>query len=100
MEARDWISLAALYVGVYYVVARGALRKLQAIDPVYSSKLGAKPGVGISNSLAVGKMLFDLELPKRSYPVGVSRMIVVARYMLFLSPLVLLGFIFLAKIVD
>jgi hypothetical protein len=96
MEPRDWISLAALYVGVYYAVARWAMKGLQAVDPDYYAKLGARPGVGMSNSFAVGRMLFDRELPKQSHPASVSRMIMVARYMLFLSPLALVGVIALA----
>lgn len=76
------------------------MRKLRFIDPDYYSQLGAKPGIGMSNSLAVGRMLFDLELPKQSYPICVSRMITVARYMLLLSPFVVVGIIALAIIIG
>ncbi|MDM4767187.1 hypothetical protein [Pelomonas sp. SE-A7] len=77
-----------------------AMRKLQSIDPDYYSELGEKPRVGMSNSIAIGQMLFDRELPKQSYPASVSGMIMVARYMLFLSPVVLLGVIGVARIVG
>ncbi|MBH9554392.1 hypothetical protein [Inhella gelatinilytica] len=100
MEARDWISLAALYVAIYYTVARIAMKRLRTIDHDYFAKLGAKSDVGMSNSIAIGKMLFDSELPKQSYPAGVSRMIVAARYMLFFSPVVLIGAVALANIVG
>ena len=76
------------------------MRKLQVIDPDYYSQLGAKPGIGMKNSLAVGRMLFDRELPKHSYPIGVCRMITVARNMLFFSPFVVFGVIALAIIIG
>jgi hypothetical protein len=100
MEPRDWTALAALYVAVYYAVARMAMRKLKSVDPDRYAELGAKPSVGMQNSFAIGRMLFDRELPKRSYPASVSGMITVARYMLFLSPVVLLGVISVARIVG
>ncbi len=100
MEPRDWIALAALYVAVYYAVARMAMCKLKSVDPDCYSQLAAKPGVGIRNSFAIGRMLFNRGLPKRSYPASVSGMIMVARYMLFLSPVVLLGVIGVVRIVG
>lgn len=100
MESKHWIALLALYVWIYYAIARSAMRKLQTIDPDYYSQLGAKPGIGMNNSIAVGRMLFDRELPKQSYPISVCRMITVARNMLFLSPFVIFGVIALAAITS
>ncbi len=100
MESRHWITLLALYVWVYYAVARSVMRKLQTIDPDYYYQLGTKPGIGMNNSIAVGRMLFDRELPKQSYPISVCRMITLARNMLFLSPFVVFGVISLAIIIG
>src|SRR3546814_7749754 len=82
---------AVLYIWVYYAVARSAMKQLLTVDPNYYSYLGAKPGAGISNSLAVGRMLFDRGVPKPFYPQSVARKIALARYMIYLSPIVLIG---------
>jgi hypothetical protein len=81
---------AVLYIWVYYAVARSAMRQLLAIDPDYHSYLGARPGLGMSNSLAIGRMLFDSGVPKPFYPKSVIRKIALARYMLYLGPIVLI----------
>ena len=82
---------AVLYIWAYYAVARSAMRQLLAADPDYYSYLGAKPGIGMSNSLAVGRMLFDSRIPKPFYPRSVTRKIALARCMLYLGPIVLIA---------
>ncbi len=45
----------------------------------------------MSNSLAIGRMLLDSGVPKPFYPQNVTRKIALARYMLYLGPIVLIG---------
>lgn len=62
-----------------------------AVDPDYYTYLGAKPGLGMSNSLAVVRMLLDAGIPKPFYPRSVVRKIALARGMLGLGPLVIIA---------
>jgi len=80
-----------LYIWVYYAVAHSAMRQLLAADPDYYSYLGAKPGLGMSNSLAIGHMLLDSRVPKPFYPQSVTRKIALARCLLYLGPVMLIG---------
>lgn len=85
------LFIAVLYVWVYYAVARSAMRQLLAVDPDYYSYLGARPGLGMSNSVAICRMLLDDGVPKSFYPQSAVRKIALARHMLYLGPLVLIA---------
>ena len=82
--------LAALYVWIYYGVARSALRELREVDPDYYRFLGAEGGLGMKNAMAVGQLLFDRQIPKAFYPARMRRKIAWARGMACLSPLVII----------
>ena len=100
LAARDFIAIMALYVFVYYGLARSAMRQLRTVDPDYYVKIGGTHGLGMGSSWAVGKMLFDQQLPKQSYPAGISRKIIGARRMLMGVPFAALGAIGLALLID
>ena len=85
------LFIAVLYVWIYYAFARSAMRQLIVVDPNYYAYLGARPGLGMSNSLAIGRMLLDSGVPKPFYPQGVARKIVLARYMLYLGPIIIIA---------
>lgn len=100
LEARDFIAMLALYIAIYYWLARSAFSQLRVIDPDRYSKLGGRQGIGMTNSMGVLRMLLDQELPKQSYPVGVGRKINGARRMLMALPFACLGAVVLAKAID
>ena len=45
----------------------------------------------MSNSLAIGHMLLDSRVPKPFYPQSVTRKIALARCLLYLGPVMLIG---------
>ncbi len=88
MNARDVISLLVVYVAVYYFNARRLLAQLERIDPEYWRGLGSNGGFGMSNSLAIGKLLFDSDLPKKAYPDDFKSRLKLVRVMLLLGPVI------------
>ena len=80
------IAILAAYNFVYYFSARYVVRSLALVDPSYHAGLGARPGVSGRNSLAIGRVLFDPDLPKADYPAKVRRALYLARAMLVLFP--------------
>lgn len=95
MDARDVIAVMASYVAIYYLNARHLLFRIREFDEEYYQSLGSVGGVGIRNSVAIGKILFDRRLPKPEYPSSFKFWLKFTRYMLFLSPGVALGMILL-----
>jgi hypothetical protein len=96
MNARDAIALMAIYVAIYYFNARRLLFWIGEFDKEYSQSLGFVGGVGVRNSIAIGKILFDKSLPKPDYPTAFKFRLKFTRFMLFLSPGVAIIMIFLA----
>lgn len=95
MNARDVITLMAIYVAIYYFNARRLLFWIREFDKDYFQSLGFVGGVGMRNSVAIGKILFDSSLPKPDYPPGFKFRLKLTRLMLFLSPAVAIAMIFL-----
>ena len=89
MAIKAAIAIAALFVGIYYALARNILSDLKRIDPDYYRWLGAKSGISGRNSLAIGEMLFDKSIPKNFYPVGIKRKLHAVRAMLYLGSLLI-----------
>jgi hypothetical protein len=96
MNAREMITLMAIYVAIYYFNARRLLFWIREFDKEYFKSLGFVGGVGMRNSVAIGKILFDKSLPKPDYPSGFKFRLKLTRLMLFLSPGVAIVMIFLA----
>lgn len=90
MQPATPLLAVVVYVWVYYAAARSAMRQLREADPSYDAYLGGNPGIGMSNALAILRMLFDGGVPKPFYPRGVVRRIVLARWMFYLYPVVLI----------
>lgn len=95
MEAKVIIAIGAAYAGIYYLAARRLLFQLKDIDHDYFKYLGARGGVGSSNSSAVISLLFDSGVPKKFWPVRFKRQLFIVRTMLALSPIVLIAIFFL-----
>ncbi|KRG87282.1 hypothetical protein ABB34_05075 [Stenotrophomonas daejeonensis] len=85
------ISAAAVYAAIYYLIARSALNDLASVDPDYYAYLGAQRGTSANNSTAIIEILFDTECPKPFYPVATRRKLSLARWLLWLSPIVLIA---------
>jgi hypothetical protein len=96
MNARDVITLMAIYVAIYYFIARRLLSWIGEFDKEYSQGLGLVGGVSVRNSIAIGKILFDKSLPKPYYPPKFKFLLKFTRFMLFLSPGIAIIMIFLA----
>ncbi|TFW29167.1 hypothetical protein [Massilia horti] len=96
MNARDVITLMAIYVAIYYFNARRLLFWIREFDKEYFQSLGFVGGVGMRNSVAIGKILFDRSLPKPDYPPGFKFRLKFTRFILFFSPGVAVVMIFLA----
>ncbi|WP_155760433.1 hypothetical protein [Stenotrophomonas maltophilia] len=64
MEAKVIIAIGAAYAGIYYLAARRLLFQLRDIDQDYFKYLGARGGVGSSNSSAVIALVLDGDAPK------------------------------------
>jgi len=94
MHARDVITLMVIYVAIYYFNARRVLSSIAEFDKEYAKSLGFKGGIGMRNSIAIGKILFDSSLPKPGYPTGLRFRLKFTRLMLFLSPgaAIIMGF--------
>ena len=91
MEARHIIGLAAIYVFVYYAVARSALADIRRIDPGLSQHLGGPGGVSAKNSIAVIEMLLDRGLPQEHQSRRFRAKLLLARAMLLLSPVLFIA---------
>ena len=98
MDAKVVITLLCIYGGVYYVLARRVLGKIKEVDSDYFDYLGARARIGMSNSVAIMKMLADESIPKKFYPRELVRYILITRIMLGLYPLLLLSVIFLVLV--
>ena len=96
MNARDVITLMAVYAAIYYFSARRLLFWIEKFDKDYFQSLGFVGGVGMRNSVAIGKILFDRLLPKPDYPPEFKLLLRITRLMLFLSPGVAIIMIFLS----
>ncbi|WMW79616.1 hypothetical protein RF679_13270 [Undibacterium cyanobacteriorum] len=90
MDAREVITLIAIYIAIYYFNAKRLLSWIRDFDKEYSESLGFTSGFGMSDSMAVGKILFDKNLPKATYPNQVKFRFKLTRLMLFLSPVFVL----------
>lgn len=88
MDARDLITLMVAYIAIYYFNARRLLAWIVEFDKEYCRKLGLVGGVGMRNSIAIGKILFDADLPKPNYPSGFKFRLKFTRIMLAISPIV------------
>jgi hypothetical protein len=95
MDARDLISFMLGYVAIYYFNARSLLAWLAKFDEEYCEKLGLVGGVGMRNPVAIGKILFDKNLPKPTHPGGFKFRLKLTRIMLAISPVVVIAMIFL-----
>src|SRR5690606_5843337 len=85
------IGLGALYAAIQYLLGRSALHDLRQVDPAYYDGLDARPGTSARNSVGVLTILLEERPVEASYPPAVRRKIRVARWLLLLSPVVLLG---------
>ena len=85
------ISAAALYAAIYYLIARSALNDLASVDPDYYTYLGAQRGTSAKNSTAIIEVLFEKDCPKPFYPAAIRRKLSLARWLLWLSPIVLIA---------
>jgi hypothetical protein len=88
MNARDVIALMSLYVAIYYFNARRLVFMIREFDEEYFQGLDFVGRVGMRNSLAIGKILFDSSLPKPNYPPGFKFQLKFTRFMLFSAPAV------------
>ncbi|MFC6349678.1 MULTISPECIES: hypothetical protein [Stenotrophomonas] len=95
MDAKVVIAIGAAYAGIYYLAARRLLFELKDADQEYFKYLGAKGGVGQSNSSAVIAMILDSSVPKEFWPKSFKRRLITVRTMLALSPFVLAVIFFL-----
>lgn len=96
LNARDVITLMVFYVAIYYFNARRLLFWIRDFDKEYFQGLGFVGGVGMRNSIAFGKILFDRNLPKLNHPPGFKFRLKLTRIMLFASPMVAIAMTFLA----
>lgn len=86
MEARDTISILAIYNLLYYALARRAL-KLLARE---SEGPDATLKTGMSTSLKVMSMIFNSELPRDNQSKQFKRLLMTSRVMLGAAPLVVI----------
>jgi len=77
-----------LYTLVYRSIAHSALHDLGKVDPDYHRQLGTGRALGMLNSIAAARMLFDAQIPKAFYPPRVRRKIAWARGLLYAIPAV------------
>lgn len=96
MEINAIILIMVIYVWVYYFLARRVLVEIGRVDPAYLEYSGARSGVGMGNSLAVGRMIFDGGLPKSFYPGAIKVKLIVVRVMLAASPFVFIAMLLLS----
>lgn len=89
MEARHSIGLIAVYIFLYYAIARSALTDIRRLKPELYPKPEASIGVELRDSIDMVKMLFDGSLP-RELPRVFQVKLYLARAML-LSPLLFIG---------
>lgn len=94
MDAKVVIAMGAAYAGIYYLTARRLLFDLKDIDQEYFSYLGARGGIGQSNSSAVIAMVLDSSVPKKFWPNSFKWRLAAVRLMLALSPFILIGIFF------
>jgi hypothetical protein len=61
------------------------------VDPNFYAHLDATNGVDGRNSLAIMELVFDDRCPKDFYPVATKRKVRIARWLLLLSPVLIVG---------
>ena len=88
MDVKLVITLMVVYVWVYYFLARRVLTDIRKVDPDYFEYSGARGGIGMENSLAVGRMIFDGGMPKNFYPSVIKAKLMIVRVMLGAAPVV------------
>lgn len=86
MEARDTISILAVYNLLYYALARRALMLLAR----ESEGPDATLKTGMSTSLKVMSMMFNSELPRDNQSKQFKRLLMTSRVMLGAAPLVVI----------
>ncbi|MDF3982196.1 hypothetical protein P3W24_09020 [Luteibacter sp. PPL201] len=95
MTPAQSLLIAVIYGAIYYVLARGAVGRVMDVDDAYKGRW-TRPGLGANptNSFAIVHIIFNMNLPKASYPAPLKLRIWTARVMLWLWPFVLLGALF------
>lgn len=83
------LVFALLHALVYHGIAHSALYDLRKVDPDYHRQLGAGRALGMLNSIAAARILFDAQIPKAFYPPRVRRKIAWARGLLYAIPAVI-----------
>ncbi|MGF6494147.1 hypothetical protein ABIE56_002338 [Luteibacter sp. 621] len=90
MTAAETSLMAVAYGLVYYALARGSISRIMDTDPELRNRW-QRPSFGgdAKNSLAILWIMFNMNLPKDSYPASLWWRIWSARVMLWLWPLVM-----------
>ncbi len=88
MDVKLVLVFMVMYVWVYYFLARRVLADIRKVDPDYFEYSGVRGGIGMENSLAVGRMIFDGGMPKDFYPIVIKVKLMIVRVMLGAAPLV------------
>lgn len=88
MDVKLVIMFMVVYVWVYYFLARRVLADIRKVDPDYFEYSGARGGIGMENSLAVGRLIFDVGMPKDFYPGVIKVRLMIVRVMLGATPVV------------
>lgn len=90
MTAAETSLIAVAYGLVYYTLARGSIPRIMDADPEYRDRW-KRPSFGANakNSLAILSIMFNMNLPKESYPASLWWRIWTARVMLWLWPVVM-----------
>lgn len=99
MPLNSYFLILVTYVFAYYFTARNTLVDLKRVDPVYfNDPPGLDQPVGMTTSMDICRMLFDPELPKKSYPRSIKNGLLVARTMLGLFLPFAIGLAFLVRL--
>jgi hypothetical protein len=90
--------MAVGYAFVFYYVARGCIARIMDVDPEFHGRW-ERPSFGANprNSLAILYILFNMNLPKESYPESLQWRIWTARVMLWLWPFVLFAALYFGR---
>lgn len=98
MSVAELGLIAVAYAYFYHFLARGAISRVLAVDSSYSGRWAA-PTIWANpkNSLAILHIMFNMNLPRESYPTTLKWRIWVARVMLWMWTFVVLAVLFFGK---
>lgn len=95
MDAKVVISLATVYVFIYYFLGQYLLYRIRCIDSDYFTYSSDEENSVLQKKPSVLPIIFDDRMPKKQYPSELKALFFTVKVMLLISPFIFLVILFL-----